>query len=48
MLGEVINEKYHVFANLGKGVFSTVINARNIKDGSNVAIKIIRNNHSLF
>jgi serine/threonine-protein kinase PRP4 len=41
----VFGERYHVYANLGKGVFSTVVKARDSNNGDvDVAIKIIRNN----
>ncbi len=49
VLGERLNDQYHVFANLGKGVFSAVVKA---KDTSNldrdVAIKLIRNNEVMY
>ncbi|TPX43798.1 hypothetical protein SeMB42_g04581 [Synchytrium endobioticum] len=46
ILGEVLDGRYHVYANLGRGVFSSVVKA---KDGEmDVAIKIIRNNETMF
>ena len=45
ILGEVLDDRYHVYANLGRGVFSAVVKAQDTKDGDkDVAIKIIRNN----
>ncbi len=45
ILGEVLDQRYHVYSNLGKGVFSTVVKAKDIQEnGLDVAIKIIRNN----
>eukprot|EP00128_Syssomonas_multiformis_P006595 Colp12_sorted_trinity150504_noHs@21190 len=44
-IGETIDNRYAVFAHTGRGVFSNVVRARDIKNGSEeVAIKIIRNN----
>ena len=49
ILGEALDDRYHVFANLGKGVFSSVVQAKDTKDGDkNVAIKIIRNNETMY
>ena len=48
-VGEVLNNKYRVFAGHGKGVFSTVLSAKTIakgedgEEGEEVAIKVIRN-----
>lgn len=54
ILGEVINDgRYHVFSNLGKGMFSAVVKARVLigsdsePEGSEVAIKIIRSQESM-
>ncbi|KAI9206391.1 kinase-like domain-containing protein [Polychytrium aggregatum] len=49
ILGEVLDERYHVYSHLGKGVFSTVVKARDQKDNDrDVAIKIIRNNDTMY
>jgi serine/threonine-protein kinase PRP4 len=47
MLGELLDGRYHVQANLGKGVFSSVVRATDSKSDEPVAIKIIRNNESM-
>ncbi|KAL1958280.1 hypothetical protein VTO42DRAFT_4788 [Malbranchea cinnamomea] len=47
MLGELINGRYHVQQNLGKGMFSSVVRAMDSKTGNLVAIKIIRNNDTM-
>lgn len=44
ILGEVLKERYHVYSNLGKGVFSNVVRAKDTLVDKDVAIKIIRNN----
>jgi len=45
ILGEMLDNRYHVYSNLGKGVFSTVVKAKDTKENDKeVAIKIIRNN----
>ncbi|KAJ9063487.1 U4/U6 small nuclear ribonucleoprotein prp4, variant 4 [Entomophthora muscae] len=47
-LGEVLNERYHVFSVLGKGVFSSVVKAKDLSDPEKVvAIKIIRCNETM-
>lgn len=47
-LGEILAERYHVFSVLGKGVFSSVVKAKDIKDSDkHVAIKIIRCNETM-
>jgi len=43
-MGELFHERYEVNRVLGKGVFSTVLGAKDTVDGGNAAIKIIRNN----
>jgi serine/threonine-protein kinase PRP4 len=50
IIGEVLDERYQVFTNLGRGVFSCVVRARDIKDPGtpDVAIKIIRNNDVMY
>lgn len=56
VLGEVLDDgRYHVFSNLGKGMFSAVVKARVVKPdprtgevvGQEVAIKIIRSQESM-
>lgn len=46
--GEVLDSRYQVYGNVGRGVFSTVLRAKDISAGNNssqdVAIKVIRNN----
>lgn len=46
-LGELINGRYHVQQNLGKGMFSSVVRATDSKNGGLVAIKIIRQNETM-
>lgn len=49
ILGEVLDKRYHVYANLGRGVFSAVVKARDtLADNTDVAIKIIRNNETML
>ncbi|KAJ3278146.1 U4/U6 small nuclear ribonucleoprotein prp4 [Borealophlyctis nickersoniae] len=49
ILGEVLDDRYHVYSNLGKGVFSSVVKAKDTKNGdTDVAIKIIRNNDIMY
>ncbi|KAF6138893.1 hypothetical protein GIB67_025622 [Kingdonia uniflora] len=51
-LGEVLDARYEVIAAHGKGVFSTVVRAKDLKPGvddpEEVAIKIIRNNDTMY
>ena len=44
ILGELLDNRYHVQSNLGKGMFSGVVRASDQKDQSLVAIKLLRNN----
>lgn len=46
-LGELINGRYHVQQNLGKGMFSSVVRATDTTTGGLVAIKIIRQNDTM-
>ncbi|XP_021854061.1 uncharacterized protein [Spinacia oleracea] len=50
--GEVLDGRYEITAAHGKGVFSTVVRAKDLKAGigdpEEVAIKIIRNNETMF
>ncbi|KAI9328027.1 kinase-like domain-containing protein [Zopfochytrium polystomum] len=49
ILGEVLDNRYHVYSNLGKGVFSSVVKAQDTKNGdTDVAIKIIRSNDTMY
>ena len=49
ILGELLNNRYHVQANLGKGMFSGVVRATDIASSTKhlVAIKIIRANETM-
>ncbi|OIW04666.1 hypothetical protein TanjilG_07801 [Lupinus angustifolius] len=50
--GEILDGRYEVTAAHGMGVFSTVVRAKNLKDGNGepeeVAIKIIRSNDTMY
>ncbi|XP_027360792.1 serine/threonine-protein kinase prpf4B-like isoform X2 [Abrus precatorius] len=50
--GEILDGQYEVTAAHGRGVFSTVVRARNLKNGNGepkeVAVKIIRNNDTMY
>ncbi|KAJ3018540.1 U4/U6 small nuclear ribonucleoprotein prp4 [Thoreauomyces humboldtii] len=49
ILGEVLEERYHVYSVLGKGVFSSVVKAQDTQNGdADVAIKLIRNNDTMY
>ncbi|KAI8920408.1 kinase-like domain-containing protein [Entophlyctis helioformis] len=49
ILGEKLDGRYHVYANLGKGVFSSVVKAQDSQNGDrDVAIKLIRNNDVMY
>ncbi|KAL8779209.1 MAG: hypothetical protein Q9213_007055 [Squamulea squamosa] len=45
--GELLDNRYHVQSNLGRGMFSGVVRATDQKSGKLAAIKIIRNNESM-
>ncbi|KAL8898262.1 MAG: hypothetical protein Q9207_006795 [Kuettlingeria erythrocarpa] len=47
ILGELLDNRYHVQSNLGRGMFSGVVRATDQKGGKLAAIKIIRNNESM-
>lgn len=47
ILGELLNGRYHVQSNLGKGMFSGVVRAMDITTKKLVAIKLIRNNETM-
>ncbi|KAL4780234.1 kinase-like domain-containing protein [Aspergillus varians] len=46
-IGELINGRYHVQQNLGKGMFSSVVRAIDSETGNLVAVKIIRQNDTM-
>lgn len=47
ILGELIENRYHVKANLGRGMFSSVVRATDATTNELVAIKIVRNNDTM-
>ena len=47
ILGEKLDNRYHVQANLGKGMFSGVVRATDMTTNKLVAIKLIRNNETM-
>ena len=47
ILGELIDGRYQVTQNLGRGMFSSVVRARDSESDQDVAIKIVRNNESM-
>ncbi|TAQ88985.1 hypothetical protein B7494_g2702 [Chlorociboria aeruginascens] len=47
ILGELLNGRYHVQANLGRGMFSGVVRATDVNTQKLVAIKLIRNNETM-
>ena len=47
ILGELLDGRYHVQSNLGKGMFSGVVRATDQKTNRLVAIKLIRNNETM-
>jgi hypothetical protein len=47
--GDVIGRRYQVFANCGRGVFGSVVKARDLQNNDEeVAIKVIRNNEMMY
>ncbi|KAL1301687.1 hypothetical protein AAFC00_005902 [Neodothiora populina] len=48
ILGELLDGRYHVQTNLGKGVFSAVVRAHDTKTDRLVAIKVIRKQESMY
>jgi serine/threonine-protein kinase PRP4 len=48
ILGELLDGRYHVQSNLGKGMFSGVVRATDQKTTRLVAIKLIRNNETMY
>ena len=47
ILGEKLDNRYHIQANLGKGMFSGVVRATDMRTSRLVAIKLIRNNETM-
>ncbi len=47
ILGELLDNRYHVQTNLGKGMFSSVVRATDSKTRKLVAVKLIRNNETM-
>lgn len=51
-MGEILDARYEVVSSHGRGVFSTVVRAKDMKAGrgevEEVAIKIIRNNETMY
>ena len=48
ILGEILDKRYQIQTNLGKGVFSAVVRATDNQTGNMVAIKIIRKQESMY
>ncbi|SPC67428.1 related to mRNA splicing-associated serine-threonine protein kinase [Ustilago sp. UG-2017b] len=49
ILGEMLDDRYRIFAVLGKGMFASVVRARDLQaDGRQVAIKIQRVQESMY
>ena len=48
ILGEVLDNRYRVQSNLGKGMFSGVVRATDQKANRLVAIKVVRNNETMY
>ncbi len=49
ILGETLDDRYQIFALLGKGMFASVVRARDLRDnGRQVAIKIIRVQETMY
>lgn len=47
ILGELLDGRYHVQSNLGKGVFSAVVRALDTRTDTVVAIKVIRKQETM-
>ena len=47
ILGELLENRYYIQSNLGKGMFSGVVRATDQKTSKLVAVKIIRNNETM-
>ena len=48
ILGELLDGRYHVQSNLGKGMFSGVVRAMDQRSKRQVAIKLIRSNETMY
>ena len=48
ILGELLDGRYHIQSNLGKGMFSGVVRAMDQKTRRLVAIKLIRSNETMY
>jgi serine/threonine-protein kinase PRP4 len=48
ILGELLDNRYAVQQQIGKGTFATVVKAQDTKTGSSVAIKIAANNETMY
>jgi serine/threonine-protein kinase PRP4 len=46
-IGEILDGRYQVLANLGRGVFSSVVKAKDQETNEEVAVKLIRNNETM-
>ncbi|KAG1148219.1 hypothetical protein G6F37_002971 [Rhizopus arrhizus] len=47
-IGEILDGRYKVLANLGRGVFSSVVRAKDQNTDEEVAIKLIRSNETMY
>ncbi|KAI7895497.1 kinase-like domain-containing protein [Mucor mucedo] len=47
-IGEVLDGRYKVISNLGRGVFSSVVKAKDMETEEEVAIKLIRSNETMY
>ncbi|KAL4210791.1 kinase-like protein [Rhizopus microsporus] len=47
-IGEVLDGRYRVLTNLGRGVYSSVVRAKDEKTNEEVAIKLIRSNETMY
>lgn len=48
ILGELLDNRYAIKQQVGKGTFATVVRAQDTKTGSDVAIKIAANNETMY
>lgn len=47
-VGEILDGRFRITTNLGRGVFSSVVKAVNEKSNKEVAVKLIRNNETMY